>query len=73
MTFATFLPSRTLAGHSGERWPVGRRWIKLTERVVSVAQSDGPVLPTFRNAAFRVIGRATLQRSFLERGAGLKE
>ncbi|MER8630987.1 FAD-dependent monooxygenase [Mesorhizobium opportunistum] len=72
--FARRFAEGTLTGYTGERWPVGRRWIKLSERVLSMAQSDSPVLQTFRNAAFRVVGRLPiLQRPFLKRVAGLKE
>jgi 2-polyprenyl-6-methoxyphenol hydroxylase-like FAD-dependent oxidoreductase len=64
----------SLSGYTGERWPVGNRWIKLSERILRMAQSASGTTQAFRNLAFSAIGHVpVLQRLFLERMAGLKE
>jgi 2-polyprenyl-6-methoxyphenol hydroxylase-like FAD-dependent oxidoreductase len=63
-----------LDGYTAERWPVGHRWIKLSERILAAAQATSPLAVAARNMAFRLIGHSPfLQRPFLERMAGLKE
>ena len=64
----------SLAGYTEERWPIGRRWIVLSERILGMAQATSPTAQVFRNLAFSIIGRfPALQRPFIARVAGLKE
>ncbi|MDH6230554.1 2-polyprenyl-6-methoxyphenol hydroxylase-like FAD-dependent oxidoreductase [Mesorhizobium soli] len=73
-SFARRFFDGTLAGYTAERWPIGKRWIALSERILRTAQTTSPTAQTFRNLAFSVIGRfPALQRPFIERIAGLKE
>ncbi|WP_245444935.1 FAD-dependent oxidoreductase [Pseudaminobacter soli (ex Li et al. 2025)] len=73
-SFARRFFDGTLAGYTGERWPIGRRWIVLSERILRTAQATSPTAQAFRNFAFSIIGRfPALQRPFVERIAGLKE
>lgn len=63
-----------LAGYTSERHPVGKRWIDLSERVLSGAQTKGHIAVTLRNLAFRTVSHLpALQRPLLERMAGLRE
>jgi 2-polyprenyl-6-methoxyphenol hydroxylase-like FAD-dependent oxidoreductase len=72
--FARRFAEGNLDGYSAERWPVGHRWIQLSERILGAAQATNPLAVTARNMLFRLIGHAAfLQRPFLERMAGLKE
>ncbi|ESW85181.1 MULTISPECIES: NAD(P)/FAD-dependent oxidoreductase [unclassified Mesorhizobium] len=73
-SFARRFVDGTLAGYTSERHPVGQRWITLSERILSLAQSDNGIMQGVRNAAFSVVGHLPLlQRPLLERVAGLKE
>ncbi|MER9575917.1 hypothetical protein NKJ09_10830 [Mesorhizobium sp. M0189] len=73
-SFARRSVEGTLAGYTSERHPIGRRWITLSERILSMARSDNGIMQSFRNAAFSVVGHLPrLQRPLLERFAGLKE
>ncbi|TPI48151.1 pentachlorophenol monooxygenase [Mesorhizobium sp. B2-9-1] len=72
--FARRFDDGTLAGYTDERRPVGRRWIELSERILSTAQSTNSFVQTFRNLVMLTIGAVPfLQRPLLERVAGLKE
>jgi len=72
--FARRLSNGSLDGYTAERWPVGKRWIALSERMLRLAQSNSRTTQTFRNLAFSVVGHVpALQRPLLERIAGLKE
>jgi len=72
--FARRLSSGTLEGYTAERWPVGKRWIALSERVLRLAQSTNGATQAFRNLAISIVGHVpVLQRPLLERIAGLKE
>ena len=63
-----------LDGYTAERHPVGKRWIALSERALSVAQADGMITAGLRNLAVRIVGNIPpLQRPLLERMAGLRE
>ena len=74
MSFARRYFDGSLAGYTEERWPIGRRWIVLSERILRMAQATSPTAQAFRNLAFSIIGRfPALQRPFIERVAGLKE
>jgi 2-polyprenyl-6-methoxyphenol hydroxylase-like FAD-dependent oxidoreductase len=73
-SFARRFSDATLAGYTDERRPVGHRWIKLSERILSTAQSTNGFVQTFRNLAMLTIGAfPALQRPLLERVAGLRE
>jgi 2-polyprenyl-6-methoxyphenol hydroxylase-like FAD-dependent oxidoreductase len=73
-SFARRLGDGTLAGYTDERRPVGHRWIGLSERILSTAQSTNSFVQTLRNLVMRTIGAVpALQRPLLERIAGLKE
>lgn len=72
--FAERLAGGTLAGYSDERRPIGRRWIRLSERVLRNAQATGPISVPLRNLAVRLVGRLpALQRPLLARFAGIVE
>ncbi|MBY5447467.1 FAD-dependent oxidoreductase [Rhizobium leguminosarum] len=72
--FASRLARSGLDGYTGERSPIGARWMKLSERILAVAQCTGPGVVTMRNLAFRVLGNlSSLQRPLVERVAGLQE
>ncbi|WP_188131594.1 hypothetical protein [Mesorhizobium sp. NFR06] len=72
--FARRFNNRTLAGYTDERRPVGRRWIELSERILSTAQSTNGFVQTCRNLVMLTIGSfPILQKPLLERVAGLKE
>jgi 2-polyprenyl-6-methoxyphenol hydroxylase-like FAD-dependent oxidoreductase len=73
-SFARRLAANDLDGYTAERHPIGRRWIGLSERLLSAAQASNPLLTAFRNLAFGIVGHVPwLQRPMLERVAGLKE
>ncbi|TIQ36230.1 MAG: FAD-dependent monooxygenase [Mesorhizobium sp.] len=73
-SFARRLDNGTLERYSHERRPVGRRWIKLSERILWTAQSTNGFVKALRNLAMLTIGGIpVLQRPMLERVAGLKE
>jgi 2-polyprenyl-6-methoxyphenol hydroxylase-like FAD-dependent oxidoreductase len=73
-SFARRFGDGTLAGYTNERRPVGHRWIELSERILSTAQSTNVFVQMFRNLVMRTIGAVpALQRPLLERVAGLKE
>jgi 2-polyprenyl-6-methoxyphenol hydroxylase-like FAD-dependent oxidoreductase len=73
-SFARRFAEGELAGYGEERQPVGKRWIELSERILSVAQSDNAFVQALRDAAFFAIGHVpALQRPLLERMAGLRE
>ncbi|TPL02475.1 pentachlorophenol monooxygenase [Mesorhizobium sp. B2-4-16] len=72
--FARRFNDGTLAGYTDERRPVGHRWIRLSEQILSTAQSTNGFVQTFRNLVMSTIGAIPiLQRPLLERVAGLKE
>lgn len=72
--FARRLVTDQLDGYTAERRPVGRRWIKLSERILAAAQVSNPSGIVLRNLAVRIVGNARpLQRPMLMRAAGLKE
>ncbi|MDW6023622.1 FAD-dependent monooxygenase [Mesorhizobium sp. BAC0120] len=73
-SFARRLAANDLAGYTAERHPIGHQWIRLSETLLSAAQASNPLLTTFRNLAFGIVGHVHwLQRPMLERVAGLKE
>ena len=73
-SFARRFFDGSLAAYTEERWPIGRRWIVLSERILRTPQATSPTVQAFRNLAFSFIGRfPALQRPFIERIAGLKE
>lgn len=73
-SFARRFANQTLAGYEAERRPVGRRWIKFSERILSMAQSDSAFVQPFRNIVLGIVGHLPLlQRPLLERVSGLKE
>ena len=73
-SFARRLVEGDLAGYEAERRPVGRRWITLSERILSMAQSDSSLVQPLRNFVLSIIGHIPLlQRPILDRVAGLKE
>jgi len=37
-----------LDGYTAERWPVGHRWIELSERILAAAQSTNPLASACR-------------------------
>ncbi|MCT7375777.1 FAD-dependent monooxygenase [Chelativorans sp. EGI FJ00035] len=72
--FASRYGEGGLDGYTQERRPVGKRWIELSERLLSVAQTSAPGKAALRDLAFRTLGAMPfLQRPALERMAGLKE
>jgi 2-polyprenyl-6-methoxyphenol hydroxylase-like FAD-dependent oxidoreductase len=72
--FARRFVDDELEGYTDERWPIGHRWINLSERILAAAQSSNPLVATARNLALRVIGHTSmLQGPLLVRMAGLKE
>lgn len=72
--FALRLAGRTLEGYTGERHPIGRRWIVLSERLLAGVQASNPLVIPARNLAIRAIGRLpALQRPMMKRVAGLRE
>jgi len=72
--FAKRLAGRTLGGYTRERHPIGRRWIVLSERMLSAVQTSNPLLIPLRNLAIRTVGATpTLQLQMIERVAGLRE
>ncbi|MBI1406086.1 MAG: NAD(P)-binding protein [Caulobacter sp.] len=72
--FARRLAGNALDGYSAERRPVGRRWIRLSERALSAAQAHHPLAITARNLAIRLATAFPgLLTPALERVAGLKE
>lgn len=72
--FAHHFFDGSLAGYTTERWPIARRWIVLSERILWMAQASSPTIQALRNLAFSMIGQfPTLQRPLIERIAGLKE
>lgn len=72
--FATRLVEGRLDGYSAERRPVGRRWIGLSERLLSAAQAQNGAAVLARNLALRIVGHAPwIQRPILQRVAGLVE
>jgi 2-polyprenyl-6-methoxyphenol hydroxylase-like FAD-dependent oxidoreductase len=72
--FAARLVEGRLDGYSAERRPVGRRWIRLSERLLSAAQARNGAAVMARNLAVRIVGHAPwMQRPILERVAGLVE
>lgn len=65
--------SSQLDGYTADRRPVGRRWIRLSERILAAAQMSNPSGITLRNLAIRIVGNLpSLQRPMLMRVAGLK-
>jgi 2-polyprenyl-6-methoxyphenol hydroxylase-like FAD-dependent oxidoreductase len=73
-SFASRLVANALDGYSAERWPVGRRWMQLSERMLAAAQASNTPAITLRNLVFRVFGSLPLlQRPMLEHVAGLRE
>lgn len=73
-TFAARLANGDLAGYTAERQPVERRWIALSERILSAAQLQAPPAVALRNLAFRATAHwPMLQRRLLLRFAGLRE
>jgi 2-polyprenyl-6-methoxyphenol hydroxylase-like FAD-dependent oxidoreductase len=72
--FARRLVADRLDGYTAERRPVGRRWIRLSERILAAAQMSNPSAIALRNLAIRIVGKLPpLQRPMLMRMAGLKE
>jgi 2-polyprenyl-6-methoxyphenol hydroxylase-like FAD-dependent oxidoreductase len=72
--FARRLSENDLAGYTDERRPIGARWIKLSERILAIAQATNPAGVVLRNMTLRLFnGVPILQRPALERFAGLKE
>lgn len=72
--FARRFAEGTLAGYTAERHPVGRAWIRLSERLLAAAQSSNPLLIAARNLAIHTVGRtARLQGAMMQRVAGLKD
>ncbi|MER9950076.1 FAD-dependent monooxygenase [Mesorhizobium sp. M0047] len=72
--FARRFNDGRLAGYTDERRPVGGRWIDLSERILSTAQSTNSFVQTCRNLVMLTIGSfPILQKPLLERVAGLKE
>ncbi|MBX3480742.1 MAG: FAD-dependent monooxygenase [Caulobacter sp.] len=72
--FARRVMDDDLAGYCDERRPVGRRWIRLSEGALAVAQARSPLVIAGRNLAIRLAGWfPVLLRPALERVAGLKE
>lgn len=74
MAFVRRLIEGTLDGYGEERHPIGARWIKLSERFLSLAQSDNTLLAPFRSMALRTMASVpALQRIGLSRMAGISE
>jgi len=72
--FARHLVNGTLAHYTADRRHVGSEWIRLSERVLRVAQTEGPLRTKLRNLALRAAGHLpALQKPVLERVAGLRE
>ena len=72
--FARRFADATLDGYTDERHPVGKHWIEISERVLSLAELQNPLKRAARDLALLVIGHAPLlQRPGLERVAGLRE
>lgn len=72
--FVRRLGDGTLADYTAERWPVGRRWITLSERMLRMAQTSSRAAQSLRNFAFCAVGHSqVLQAPLLKRLAGLKE
>jgi 2-polyprenyl-6-methoxyphenol hydroxylase-like FAD-dependent oxidoreductase len=72
--FAARLLKDDLAGYTAERQPVERRWIALSERILSAAQVQAPAAIALRNLAVRATAHwPSLQRRLLQRFAGLRE
>jgi 2-polyprenyl-6-methoxyphenol hydroxylase-like FAD-dependent oxidoreductase len=72
--FARRFAERTLEGYTAERYPVGHRWILLSERLLAGVQASHRLVVPARNLAIRMIGRIpALQRTMMERVAGLRE
>lgn len=73
-SFVRRLVEGDLDGYTAERRPVGRRWIKLSERLLGAAQTTSPTAAAIRNFAFRIVGHSpALQRQVLDRISGLRE
>ena len=74
VAFARRYVQGTLDGYTQERHPVGKHWIALSERLLSVAQARDWGTIALRNLAFAVVGHvAALQRPVVERVAGVRE
>ncbi len=72
--FARRLAEGSLDGYTAERHPVGKRWIGLSETILSMAEADNPLIVPLRNLVLRAIGHwPLLQRPMLKRIAGLTE
>lgn len=72
--FARRLAEDALDGYTDERHPVGRRWIRLSERILGMAQASNPLTASLRNIAFRAVAHLpSLQRPILERATGIRE
>ena len=71
--FARRLSEGALAGYTAERHPVGKAWIRLSERLLAAVQSSNPLVIPARNLAIRAVGRMTgLQATMMQRVAGLR-
>lgn len=72
--FARCLGADTLDAYNAERHPVGARWIRFSERFLSMAQTQSTALAAARNVALRAITSIpALQRVGLSRVAGVTE
>jgi 2-polyprenyl-6-methoxyphenol hydroxylase-like FAD-dependent oxidoreductase len=72
--FARRLSEGALDGYTAERHPIGKRWIGLSESVLSVAEADNPLVVALRNVVLRAVGHwPLLQRPMLKRVSGLTE
>lgn len=72
--FARRLAEGTLEGYTTERRPIGKRWIGLSETILSAVESESWFTTTVRNMALRVIGSwPLLQLPMLKRVSGLTE
>ncbi|WP_293458417.1 FAD-dependent oxidoreductase [Phenylobacterium sp.] len=72
--FAGRFADGRLDGYSAERRPIGRRWIRFSERLLRAAESRNGAAVFARNLAIRVVGHAPwMQRPILQRVAGLVE
>ncbi|MGZ5956596.1 MAG: FAD-dependent oxidoreductase, partial [Caulobacteraceae bacterium] len=72
--FARRFAEGTLDGYTSERHPVGRRWILLSERLLSIVQSANPLVIPARNLALRTVAKLpALQLPMMERVAGLRD
>jgi 2-polyprenyl-6-methoxyphenol hydroxylase-like FAD-dependent oxidoreductase len=73
-SFARRFVTQDLAGYTGERHPVGKTWIALSEKILAGAQTQNTLAKAARNAAIFALGHIPiLQRPMLRRVAGIAE